>query len=102
MELCFSSQVVILLSIIGISLDIYLAGFSAFSLFIDLLVTFLLVLIVNWACFREGFNWVAWLIVIFNIFAIINLFIFVLFAKTMTNNEEAKQIIAEERKKRGT
>lgn len=97
MELCFSAQIVILLSIIGISLDIYLAGMSFVSFFIDILVSAIFVFMVNWACFREGYTWLIFLILIINMIGIIT----IAYLIKNKNKEDVSKFIQEERKKRG-
>jgi len=96
MELCFLAKVVLLLSIIGISLDIFLFGFSILSFLFNIFFVGLFVWITNWSCYKEGYNWIAWLIVILTFITFVtSLFIF-----KNRNNEEVKKIVEEEKKQR--
>lgn len=73
MELCAIARAVLLFSVIGIFCDLYLFGVSAFTLVVNVLTTCFLVWLSNWACFTEGYNWVAWLIVIILFFSLTSL-----------------------------
>ena len=96
MEICFLAKVVLLLSIIGISTDIYLFGFSIASFLMNILFTGLFVWITNSFCFTQSYNWVAWVIVIITFL----LLIVTLFIIKHQNDEEVKQVIEEENKMR--
>jgi 1,4-dihydroxy-2-naphthoate octaprenyltransferase len=96
MEICFLAKVVLLLSIIGISTDIYLFGFSFTTLLMNILFTVLVVWITNSFCFTQSYNWIAWIIVIITFLMLI----VTLFIVKHQNDEEIKQIIEEEKKTR--
>ena len=96
MELCAIARFVLLFSVIGIFCDIYLFGVSFFTLVVNVLTSVFLIWLANWACFTEGYNWVAWVIVIILFFSLISL-IYIIKNK---NKEEEKKLIEEERKKR--
>jgi len=96
MELCAIARAVLLFSVIGIFCDIYLFGVSVFSLIIDVLTSVFLIWLSNWACFSEGYNWIAWIIVIVLFFSLISL-VYVIKNK---DKVEEKKMIEEERKKR--
>ena len=96
MELCAIARFVLLFSVIGVIGDIYLFGVSFLSLVINVLVSVFLIWLTNWACFSEGYNWLAWLIVIVLFFSLISL-IYIIKNK---DKEEQKKFIEEERKKR--
>jgi len=95
MELCILAKVVFLLSIIGISFDIYLYGISFFSVFVNIFITFLAVWITNWSCYNQTNNWVAWVIVIFTFISLLPVFLLI----KNKNNEYAKKIEEEKKKK---
>jgi 4-amino-4-deoxy-L-arabinose transferase-like glycosyltransferase len=96
MELCAIARFVLLFSVIGIFCDIYLFGVSFLSLVSNVLVSVFLIWLANWACFSEGYNWVAWIIVIVLFFSLISL-VYIIKNK---NKSEEKKMIEEERKKR--
>ena len=98
MEICFLAKFVFLLSIIGISTDIYLFGFSFTYLLLNILFTILFVWITNSFCFTQSYNWVAWVIVI----VIFLLSIVTLFVMKHQNEAGIKEIIEEEKKMRKT
>jgi phosphotransferase system glucose/maltose/N-acetylglucosamine-specific IIC component len=95
MELCVLAKVVFLLSMIGISFDIYLYGISFFSVFVNIFITFLAVWITNWSCYNQTNNWVAWVIVIFTFISLFPVFLLI----KNKNNEYAKKIEEEKKKK---
>ena len=96
MELCVLAKVVFLLSMIGISFDIYLYGISFFSVFVNIFITFLAVWITNWSCYNQTNNWVAWVIVIFTFISLLPVFLII----KSQNNEYAKKYIEEEKKEK--
>jgi len=97
MELCFLAKVVIFLSIIGISFDIYLFGTSIVSILMNIVFTFLVVWITNWSCYNQTYNWVAWVIVIITLIGLMS----VSYLVKNRNKDEEKKLIEEEKKKRG-
>ncbi len=86
MELCAIARFVLLFSVIGILCDIYLFDVSFISIGVDVLTSVFLVWLANWSCFSEGYNWVAWLIVIILFFSLISL-IYVIKYKNKTEEE---------------
>jgi phosphotransferase system glucose/maltose/N-acetylglucosamine-specific IIC component len=96
MKLCFLAKVVFLLSIIGISLDIYLAGLTLMSFLQNVILIFLFVWITNWSCYKESYNWVAWVIVILTLIMLMT----TIFVVKNKNKEEVKKAIEEEKKNR--
>ena len=65
LNLCSIAWFVLVFSIIGIALDIYLFGTKLFGFILNVVVAGLLVWLANWGCYKHGFNWLAWLVVIF-------------------------------------
>lgn len=96
MELCAIARALILICVIGIACDIYLFGISFMSLGLNVFTSIFLIWLANWACFTEGYNWIAWVIVIVLFFSLISL---VYIIKNKDKAEE-KKIIEDERKKR--
>jgi hypothetical protein len=97
MELCFLAKVVVFLSIIGMSFDIYLFGTSIVSILMNIVFTFLVVWITNWSCYNQTYNWVAWVIVIVTLIGLMS----VSYLIKNRNKDEEKKLIEEEKKKRG-
>jgi len=95
MELCILAKVVFLLSIIGISFDIYLYGISFLTTFVNVFITFIAVWFTNWSCYNQTNNWVAWVIVIFTFISLLPVFLLI----KNKNNEYAKKIEEEKKKK---
>ena len=100
MELCVLTKLVILLSAIAIVLDILLIEITlkgaALNLLVNVLFTCLLAFITNWACYSQGYYWIAWVIVALTVLPI--LVIPSLMANL--NDPEVKQLIQEERELR--
>jgi len=97
MELCFLAKVVVFLSIIGMSFDIYLFGTSIVSILMNIVFTCLVVWITNWSCYNQTYNWVAWVIVIITLIGLMS----VSYLVKNRNKDEEKKVIEEEKKKRG-
>jgi len=96
MEVCILAKIVFLLSVIIVSLDIYMFGISTFTMVSNILFTTFLVFITNWSCYNQSKNWVAWIIVIFSV---LSLALLMYFIHNQTDNE-IKQLIEEEKKSR--
>jgi hypothetical protein len=96
MEVCILAKIVFLLSVIIVSLDIYMFGISTFTMVSNILFTAFLVFITNWSCYNQSKNWVAWIIVIFSV---LSLALLMYFIHNQTDNE-IKQLIEEEKKSR--
>lgn len=65
LHLCPIAWFVLVFSIIVIMLDIYLFGTKVYGFILHVAVFGLLVWLANWGCYKQGFNWVAWIVVIF-------------------------------------
>lgn len=90
MEICVLAKIVLLLSIIGISFDVCIFGFSLLIIVVDILFTLILVAVTNWYCEY----WVAKGIVgVSVIFVIISIFM------CFTKNEIYKKTIEDETKR---
>ena len=96
MGLCALAITVLLLSMVGILMDIYLFGSSILALIINVLVTCLFVGITNWSCYNQTYNWLAWIIVIVSLFSVMATAYFVKNRK----KESVKKILEQERKDR--
>ncbi len=67
MKLCSIAWFVLFFSILGIITDMYLFGIpSLFGISINVTMSLFFIWLANWACFKQGYNWVAWTIVIFS------------------------------------
>lgn len=64
-NLCSIAWFVLIFSIIGIILDIYLFGTKLLGFLLNIAITGLFVWLANWGCHKQGFNWIAWVVVIF-------------------------------------
>jgi hypothetical protein len=102
MGLCVLTKLVIFLSVIAIVLDILLIEITlkgaALNLLVNVLFTCLLAFITNWACYSQGYYWIAWVIVGFTILPIL------VIPTLMANRDdpEVKEIIQEERELRNS
>lgn len=68
MELCIIARFVLIFSVIGIIFEMYIMnGTSIVHFILNVIVTFIVVSVANWACFKEGYNWIAWIVVIISI-----------------------------------
>jgi hypothetical protein len=96
MSICPLATAVLIISIIGIICDIYLFGFYISTILTNIIFTIIVVFITNWSCYKVGYNWIAWIIVIINLLA---LFSFVYLIKNK-NTDIEKKLIEEEKKNR--
>ena len=96
MELCSIAKFVLIFSIGVVLSDIYLFGFEFFSILVDILFSVFFVWLANWACFSEGYNWIAWVVVIINFFSFVTL----LYIIKYKNTEDIKRLIEEEKANR--
>jgi len=96
MNICRLATVVLVISILGIILDTYLFGFYIFEFIKSIIFTIIIVFITNWTCYKLGYRWIAWLIVIINVLLLL-LFIFLIKNK---NVEIVKYAIEEEKQYR--
>jgi len=65
MKLCSIAWFVLFFSIVGIIVDYSLFGTTSLGILSNVIFTGLFVWWANWACFKQGYNWMAWLIVLF-------------------------------------
>ena len=100
MELCILTKLVILLSVITIVLDILLIEITlkgaALNLLVNVIFTCILAFITNWACYSQGYYWIAWVIVGFTVLPILVM----PYLMANPNDPEVKQLIKEERELR--
>jgi hypothetical protein len=78
MKLCSIAWFVLFFSIVGIIVDYSLFGTTSLGILSNVIFTGLFVWWANWACFKQGYNWMAWLIVLFIVPEIIIIFIFII------------------------
>ena len=92
MDICPLATAVLLISFLGVICDIYIFGFYISSILINIIFTVIIVFITNWSCYKVGYNWIAWVIVIINLLV---LFSFIYLIKNK-NSEIEKKLIEEE------
>jgi hypothetical protein len=101
MELCVLTKLVIFLSVIAIVLDILLIEITlkgaALNLLVNVLFTCLLAFITNWACYSQGYYWIAWVIVILTLIPVLVM----PYIMKDINSPEVQQLLKEERELRG-
>jgi hypothetical protein len=73
MRLCSIAKAVLILSILGIGLDIYVFGTTILGFSLNIILTILFVSIANWGCFNKGYNWIAWMIAILSAFSVMGI-----------------------------
>ena len=96
-KLCSIAWFVLTFSIIGIALDIYLFGTKLIGFLLNLAVAGLFVWLSNWGCYKQGYNWVAWVIVIF---VALSLAASIYIVKNQYTNSDVNQAVEEERQLR--
>ena len=96
MDICPLATAVLVISFLGVICDIYIFGFYISSILMNIIFTVIIVFITNWSCYKVGYNWIAWVIVIINLLA---LFSFIYLIKNK-NSEIEKELIKEEKKNR--
>ena len=64
MELCNQAKIAVLICIISTMFDISLIGFNLGVFAFDVLVSIFFVLFINWLCFKDGYNFITWTIII--------------------------------------
>ena len=68
MELCIIARFVLIFSVIGIILEMYIMnGTTIVNFILNVITAVIAVSVANWACFKEGYNWIAWIVVIISI-----------------------------------
>ena len=73
LRLCSIAKAVLLLSILGMGLDIYVFGTTLLGFSLNVIFTILFVSIANWGCFNKGYNWVAWFIAVLSAVSVIGM-----------------------------
>jgi hypothetical protein len=96
MNICRPATIVLGISILGIIFDIYLFGFYVIEFLKNIIFAALIVIITNWTCYKLGYSWIAWLIVIINLL----LLLFQLYLIKNKNTGFGKTVIDEENKNR--
>jgi len=76
-------------------LDYYIFGTRLLGFLLNVILTIFFVWLANWACYKEGYNWIAWLIVIISGLGIVAL---VYIIKKKNKDEEIYKTIIEEKK----
>lgn len=94
MRLCSIAKAVLLLSILGIGLDIYVFGTTLLGLSLNIIFTILFVSIANWGCFNKGYNWIAWIIAILSAISVISILLLIKYRYT---NFEINKSIEDEK-----
>lgn len=92
MDICPLATAVLVISFLGVICDIYIFGFYISSILMNIIFTVIIVFITNWSCYKVGYNWIAWVIVIINLLA---LFSFIYLIKNK-NSDIEKKLIEEE------
>ena len=96
MNICRPAAIVLVISILGIALDSYLVGFNIIEFIKNIVFSIIFVFITNWSCYKVGYTWISWVIVIINLLALFSLIYFV----KNKNSENVKYIIEEEKQNR--
>ena len=82
LRLCSIAKAVLLLSILGIGLDIYVFGTTLLGFSLNVIFTILFVSIANWGCFNKGYNWLAWVIAILSAISVIGMLLLIKYRYT--------------------
>ena len=77
LRLCSIAKAVLLLSILGMGLDIYVFGTTLLGFSLNVIFTILFVSIANWGCFNKGYNWIAWIIAILSAISVISMLLLI-------------------------
>jgi len=93
-KLCSIAWFVLLFSIVGIILDYYTFGTTLLGFLLNVIITIFFVTITNWACYKEGYNWLAWFIVVIAGLGILTGFYIV---KRKDTNPDIYQALLEEK-----
>ena len=83
LRLCSIAKAVLLLSILGIGLDIYVFGATLLGFSLNIIFTILFVSIANWGCFNKGYNWIAWIIAILSASSVISILLLIKYRYTV-------------------
>jgi hypothetical protein len=93
MGLCGLSKVVLLLSLIVIAFETYLAGTSILIVVMNIIGTLLVVGITNWFCYNQSYSWISWGIVILSLIPVLAIPFILQYGES---DPDLKQIIEEE------
>jgi hypothetical protein len=96
MNICRPATIFIIISILGILLDIYLFGFYIFEFIKNIIFTTIIVFITNWICLKRGYSWISWIIVIINLLLLFS----IIFLIKNKNTKFGKGIIEKEMQNR--
>ena len=77
LRLCSIAKAVLLLSILGMGLDIYVFGTTLLGFSLNIIFTILFVSIANWGCFNKGYNWLAWFIAVLSAVSVISMLLII-------------------------
>ena len=94
LKICSIAWFVFFFSIVGIILDYYIFGTTFSGFLLNVISTIFLVWLANWSCYKQGYNWIAWLLVIISGFGIIGM---VYIIKKKDNNPDIYQTIVDEK-----
>ena len=76
-KLCSIAWFVLFFSIVGIILDYNIFGSTLLGFSLNIIFTVFFVMLANWACYKEGYNWIAWfLVIILGFGVLITIYIF--------------------------
>jgi hypothetical protein len=81
-QLCSIAKVVLLLSVLGVALDVYVFSTTILGLSLNVILTILFVSIANWSCYNKGRIWIAWVIAILSAFSVIAILIIIKYRYT--------------------
>ena len=89
LRLCSIAKAVLLLSILGMGLDIYVFGTTFLGFSLNIIFTILFVSIANWGCFNKGYNWLAWAIAILSAISVIGILLIIKYRYTSVEISKA-------------
>jgi len=96
MDICPLAKAVLIISIIGVICDIYIFGFYISSILLNIIFSIIAVFITNWSCYKVGYNWIAWVIVIIHFLGLIA----IIYLIKNINSDIEKKLIEEEKRNR--
>ena len=94
-KLCSIAWFVLFFSVVGIILDYYIFGSTLLGFLVNVIFAIFFVMLANWACYKEGYNWLAWFIVII---AGLGILIGIYMLKKKDTNQDIYQVLLEEKK----
>jgi membrane protease YdiL (CAAX protease family) len=93
-KLCSIAWFVLFFSIVGIILDYNIFGLTFLGFLLNIIFTVFFVMLANWSCYNQDYNWIAWLIVIISGFGLLgSIYIF----KKKDTNPDIYQAILDEK-----